>query len=509
MPNSSGASEIVGAAESSPSVTVTGSASVPTKRRFFWGLGGATEAMSYNGLNGLMDAIYVNAMGLDPKIIGLARSVPRLLDLVFDPIIGHLSDNTRSRWGRRRPWMAAGAFIAALVAILMWYPPLRFGAGMSTVFIVGMVVILFTFGYSMFMIPYTAQGYELSTDYNERTHIFQWRICANAANGFISPWLLPLCLMVEGASANVTKGAEGVHWVSWGIAAVILLTACGPVFGCKGGGTHTAKKKNKLFDAIKFTLRNQAFWPLVAGNFFIKFGMIITQSLFYFVMVYSVCGGDNKMGATRLAILWNSVNLATILAMRFVVRGTDRIGKKPAVVVLMVLSSLIYASYWLTLRPHHAGWLLETDNFLTTSCHIPPLIVGIWPALITGACIGVFTNSIPLVMNSMLADVCDVDELACGQQRQAFYGAVFVSCDKMAMALALLIQGWLVSASGYSSKLATQMPETIAFWMKSLLFTQPVGFLLGLACVLAYPITRAKAIEVRRQLDARKAVASS
>ena len=508
MSNASGTPAEAGPAESSQAVTATSSASVPTKRRFFWGLGGATEAMSYNGLNGLMDAIYVNAMGLDPKIIGLARSVPRLLDLIFDPIIGHLSDNTRSRWGRRRPWMAVGAIIAALVAILMWYPPLRYGAEVSTVFIVGMVVVLFTFGYSMFMIPYTAQGYELSTDYNERTHIFQWRIYANAANGFISPWLLPLCLMVEGASANVTKGAIGVHWISWGIAAVILLTACGPIFGCKEKGTHAAEKKNKLFDAIKFTFRNKAFWPLVAGNFFIKFGMIITQSLFYFVMVYSVCGGDNKMGATRLAILWNSINLATILAMSLVVRATDRIGKKSAVLVLMFLSSLIYASYWLTLRPHHTGWLLEIDHFLTASCHIPAIIVGIWPALITGACIGVFTNSIPLIMNSMLADVCDVDELACGQQRQAFYGAIFVSCDKMAMALALLIQGWLVSASGYSSKLAIQAPETIAFWMKSLLFTQPVGFLIGLACVMAYPITRAKALEVRRLLDARKAMAA-
>jgi len=482
---------------------------VPTAKRLFWGLGGATEGLAYNGLNGLMDAIYVNAMALDPKIIGLARSVPRLLDLFIDPLIGHLSDNTRSRWGRRRPWMAVGAVIAALVAILMWYPPLHLGAGVATVFIVGMVVVLFTFGYSMFMIPFTAQGYELSTDYNERTHIFQWRLYANAVNGFIGPWLLPLCLLVEGPNANVTRGAAGVHWVSWGIAAAILLTACGPVFGCREIGKHAAEKKNKLLDAIKFTMRNHAFWPLVAGNFFVKFGMIVTQSLFYFVMVYSVCGGDNQLGASRLAILWNTVNLATVITMFFVVRITDRIGKKSAVMWLMLLSSLVYASVWFTLRPHHAPWLLAADQFLTGSCHLPPIMIGIWPALVTGACIGIFTNSIPLLMNSMLADVCDVDELTCGQQRQAFYGAVFVSCDKMAMALALLIQGWLVSASGFSSKLATQTPETIAFWMKSLLFTQPVGFLIGFAFLLAYPITRATAREVRRQLEARKGIATS
>jgi GPH family glycoside/pentoside/hexuronide:cation symporter len=127
---------------------------VPTRQRFFWGLGGATDFVTFNSLNGLMDAIYVNAMALDPKIIGLARSIPRLLDLVSDPILGHLSDNTRSRWGRRRPWMAAGAVLAAVIAILMWYPPLKAGAWFSTTYIVGMSVLLFTCGYSMFMIPY-------------------------------------------------------------------------------------------------------------------------------------------------------------------------------------------------------------------------------------------------------------------------------------------------------------------------------------------------------------------
>ena len=456
-----------------------------------------------------MDAIYVNAMALDPKIIGLARSIPRLLDLVSDPILGHLSDNTRSRWGRRRPWMAAGAVLAAVIAILMWYPPLKAGAWFSTTYIVGMSVLLFTCGYSMFMIPYTAQGYELSTNYNERTHIFQWRQYSNAAIGFLGPWLIPLCIWVEGSAANVTRGAVGVHWVSFGIAAVILLTACGPIFGCREPGVHVAEKKTKFRDALRFTLRNKAFWPLVAGNFLVKFGMAVTMCFFYYVMVYHVSGGDNKIGTVKLAIFYNSINIATFLAMFLMVRFTDRIGKKPAMMTLMLISSITYASVWFTLRPQHAGWVLGITGFLHQSCAIPSLIAEIWPALITGACIGIFTNSMPLVMNSMLADVCDVDELACGQQRQAFYGAVFVTCDKLAMALALLLQGFLVSASGYSAKLVIQTPETIIFWMKALLFTQPVGFLLGFLCILAYPLTRAKALEVRRLLDARNAAGAS
>ncbi|HTR40408.1 MAG TPA: MFS transporter [Pseudomonadales bacterium] len=477
---------------------------VPTSRRFLWGIGGATDFISYYGLNGLMDAIYINAMALDPKIIGLARSLPRLLDLVTDPVLGHLSDNTKTRWGRRRPWMAAGAIVAALVAVLMWYPPLKAGLWPSAIFVVGMMVALYTFGYSMFTISYTALGYELSKNYEERTHIFQWRQYAAAVTGFLTPWFIPLCLALDGPLFNVTKGINGVHYVSIGIAAIILLTACGPIFGARETGEEAGKTKIKFREAIRITLRNKAFWPLLAGNFLAKFGTAITTCFFYYVMVYYVSGGDNKIGTAKLAIFYNSINIATVVAMTLVVRFTDRVGKRPAVLVLMLLSSLAYASVWFTLRPHHTGWVLSVADFLKTNCHLPALVAEIWPGIITGICIGIFTNSMPLIMNSMMADVCDVDELECGHQRQAFYGAIFVTCDKLAMAIAMLLQGFLVSVSGYNAKLVMQAPETVAFWMKALLVTQPTGFVLGFCCLLAYPITRAKAMEVRRLIDARR-----
>ena len=489
----------------SPQAPAAPPAAVPTRKRFFWGLGGVVDQLVYNNLNGLMDSIYVNAMGLSPTIIGLARSVPRLLDLVTDPFIGHLSDNTRSRWGRRRPWMFVGALITAFCAVMMWYPPTHCAPWITTTFVVGMCVLLLTLGYSMFMIPYTAQGYELSTDYNERNHVFKWRLYCFAAIGFFGPWILALCLKLEGPMANVTRGANAIHTVSLIIAAVVLLAACGPIFGCRERGEHAAEKKIKFREALWLTLRNKAFWPLVAGNFFAKFGMAVTGSFFYYVMVYHVSAGDNSTGAIRLAVFSNTYNVATFAGMALMVRFTDRVGKKPALLTLLLLSALAYLSVYFTLRPQTAGWVLGVADFLHQTFAIPVFIGQIWPLLVTALCIGCFTFTMPMVMNSMLADVCDVDELECGQQRQAFYSAMFVTCDKLAVALAMFLQGLLVAASGFSAKLATQAPETIGFWMKALLFTQPVGFSLGFLCVLAYPITRAKALEVRRLIDARKA----
>src|SRR5215471_674987 len=108
---------------------------VPAAKRLFWGLGGITDCLVINGLNGLVDQIYTIGLALDPKWVGIARSVPRFLDMLTDPLVGHLSDNTRSRWGRRKPWMLAGVLVAALTAVLMWSPPASLGPTAVNVFI--------------------------------------------------------------------------------------------------------------------------------------------------------------------------------------------------------------------------------------------------------------------------------------------------------------------------------------------------------------------------------------
>ena len=97
---------------------------VPRRKRLMWGLGGFTDATIVYGIFSLVNAIYVNALGVNAVLVGLACAVPRLLDAVSDPLVGHLSDNTRSRWGRRRPWLLTGILISAVSGLLLWNAPL-------------------------------------------------------------------------------------------------------------------------------------------------------------------------------------------------------------------------------------------------------------------------------------------------------------------------------------------------------------------------------------------------
>jgi len=102
-----------------------------------------------------------------------------------------------------------------------------------------------------------------------------------------------------------------------------------------------------------------------------------------------------------------------------------------------------------------------------------------------------------MILNSMIADICDLDELKSGHRREAFYGAVFVTTDKIAMAVSLALQGFLLVASGFDSKLDVQPAGTIHFWLLALVITQPVGFLIGMLSIFIYPLSRGRLQEIR------------
>ena len=191
-----------------------------------------------------------------------------------------------------------------------------------------------------------------------------------------------------------------------------------------------------------------------------------------------------KAGATEWGWFVTAITVATLIGSPLVASLSQRIGKKQTVILLMGCSAFAYASVWWTFRPELAAWKLY---------------------LITGAFIGLFCNTMPIIVNSMLADVCDYDELKSGHRREAFYGAVFVTTDKVAMAVTLLLQGFLLSYSGFDAKLDVQASETLSTWMRWLLMTQPTGFILGMFVIFLYPLTRERCHEIRAELDVRAA----
>ena len=490
---------------------------VAVRTKFLWGLGGFTDATIFYGLFSMINTIYVNALGVNAVLVGLACAIPRLLDAVSDPLVGHLSDNSRTRWGRRRPWLLAGIVICAVCGVLLWYAPLpnnglrvvpppglavqsswwssalsAVGTGWSTfLYLTVMITLLMAVGYTLFSIPHYAMGYEMTADYNERTHLFKWRFVCYGAAGFLTPWLMPLCMWFEGGRAQELRGAEGVFPVSLILAAVIIATGCPSLF-CRERPTVARQQPAiRFLEALRLTLRNRPFLLLVAGNFVARFGMAVTGVFFYYVFVYHVGRGDQLAGAALLAVFFNTINIANVLAMAPIASLASRIGKKTTLLLLLGMSALAYASLFVT---------FTSDPGSTISLQPAAGVSGLqvhWPSLVTAVMIGVFTNTIPMITNSMIADVCDYDEWRTGLRREGFYGAMYTSFEKIAWSTSTAFQGILLAASGFHAGLTLQYADTVHYWIMALVITQPAGFLAGILLVSFYPLTRARLESLR------------
>jgi glycoside/pentoside/hexuronide:cation symporter, GPH family len=526
-----------------------GSSQVSRRKRLMWGIGGFTDATIIYGVFSLVNAVYVNALGVNAVLVGLACAIPRLLDSLSDPLVGHLSDNTRSRWGRRRPWLLAGLLISAVSGVLLWNAPLpestvsprSFTApaergvheadalrppdgesvtGQSSggeeswwttagealradwgtfLYLTVMLTLLLAVGYTLFNVPHYAMGYEMTTDYDERTHLFKWRFVLFAAAGFMTPWLMPLCMWFEGDRAQLLRGSQGVFPVALIVAVVILATGIPSLFCKERTVVPGQAAKVRFRDAIRLTFSNPSFLLLVASNFIARFGMAVTGIFFYYVFVYHIGKGEQLAGAALLAVFFNAINIASFIAMQPLALLSARIGKKPTLVLMLAMSAVAYASLLVTFSNSDDSFIRHSIVFGSSSW----TFFVQWPSIVTAVLIGVFTNTMPMITNSMIADVCDYDELRCGKRREGFYGAVYTSTEKTAWSVSLAFQGVLLVASGFNAALTLQAPETIRYWMLALVITQPVGFLIGIVLVLFYPLTRTRVAEIRIALNAR------
>ncbi len=514
-----------------------------------WGLGGFTDAMIIYGIFSLVNTIYVNALGVNAVLVGLACALSRLLDSISDPIVGHLSDNTRSRWGRRRPWLLAGLLICTFVSLLMWNPPhsrnpgphhagplptesrayagqaapassaglpaahepprreswwasagRAIGADWATfLYLTGMITLLLAVGYTLFNIPHYAMGYEMTTDYDERTHLFKWRFVSFAAAGFVTPWLMPLCMWFEGDRAQVLRGSQGVLPVAAIAAALILATGIPSLFCRDRAATAKEEPRVRFLHAARMTLGNGPFLLLLGSNFVARFGMAITGVFFYYVFVYHIGKGQQLVGAALLAVFFNTINVANFLAMAPIASLSARIGKKPTLILMLAMSAVAYASLLVTFTNSDSSFLKGSFGIGSATW---TLLVQ-WPSIATGVLIGVFTNTMPMITNSMIADVCDHDEWNSGSRREGFFGAIYTSTEKIALSASTAFQGVLLVASGFNASLTLQSPDTIRYWFLALVITQPAGFLIGIVIILFYPLSRDRVAEIRAKLEAR------
>jgi glycoside/pentoside/hexuronide:cation symporter, GPH family len=405
---------------------------IPFTQLAAYGAGGIIPIALFNVAGILVGLMGNISLGLSAFWLGFILIIPRLWDAVSAPIIGHISDNTRTRWGRRRPYLLLGGILVSITFVIMWWIPK--GEMVQTwfptdasyhafqlVYILVTLLLFFT-AVDIFEIPHGALGMEMTTDYHARTRLFSAKSFVGNLFAMSTPWLFAI------ASMEIFKGpggneADGMRYVSIMVAAILIPLSFWWFFKLREPGFQKVAKQEKtnFWKDIKLVVSNRNFVMLTLTVFTLAMGFNFVQLLGSYIPIFYVFGGNKVAGATMLGIngtVWAITGVLAVFPLNWI---SPKLGKRSTLIIAMVLMSVAQLSKIVCYNPQY------------------PYLIIIPTMLLSAGMLFFFTLG-----SSMVGDICDEDELNTGKRSEGSYYAIFWWFIKMGTALASLVAGALI-----------------------------------------------------------------
>jgi GPH family glycoside/pentoside/hexuronide:cation symporter len=467
---------------------------IPFSQKVIYGLGAFVNNLLAGAIGGMIIVLNLG-LGMNPALVGLLAALPRLSDALTDPLMGYISDQTRSRWGRRRPYIFVGAIAVAAIYVALWQLPAGKGESFYFWYFLGGSIV-FYLAYTVYATPWVALGYELTPDYHERTRLMGVQNFIGQLAYVVAPWFLWI-MQNEAWFDDMVQGAAGlaiavaVFTAAVGILPAIFLrerfkgvaaSEAGEQLEVEAAGSAVLRSIADFFHGFALTLKFPPFLKLCAATFLVFNGFMLIASFQSYVIIYYVFGGDIARGAEYAGYSGTIGAVSTFAVIVFVTWLGTKVGKRHAFFIATGVSMVGYALKWVCYNPD-IPWLLLLPA--------PLMAFGLG---------GLFT-----LMPSMICDVVDLDELETHQRREGMYGSIFWWVVKLGMAAALAAGGFLLNATGFDEALkGEQAAQTIYLMRLCDAFIPCAASGIAIWVIARYTITEERAYEVRKKLEARR-----
>ena len=442
------------------------------------------------GALGVFAFFLLTAFGMDPFLAGLLGGLPRFFDAITDPIMGYITDNTKSRFGRRKPYIFVGAILSGVLFAVLWQlnPDNSQTYNFWYFLILSMVYLI---GNTMFSTLLIGLGYEMTSDYNERTRLMGFSQTLGQVAWMIVPWFWVLI-----ANPNLFNSqAIGVRRLAIVVGAICMILGMMPALFCKEIDQANLTNQDELtikniFKSLKSLLHNMvlifkniSFVRLCGATFLVFNGFQMVASFSYFIIVFYMFKGDYGLAGTWPA--WFSTISAVFTAFLIIPVITwmaNKWGKRNAFIYATAISMVGYALKWWGFNPENP-WLMFMP--------LPLMVFGIG---------GLFT-----LMMSMTADVCDLDELNNGMPRkEGTFGAIYWWMVKLGQGLALVLGGLVLKVVGFDQLAAQQTADTITNLRLADIIVPAFTAGLAIWVMWGYDLTEKKVKEIKEELVRRR-----
>lgn len=421
---------------------------------------------------------YQMTLGVDPFLLGIALTIPMFISTLFGPWVGHLSDNCQSKFGRRRPFIFIAAWLSALTFGLIWMVSPDWTEPVQLLYFT-LFSILFYFAVMFLSVPMTCLSYEMTNDHHERTEVMGFTSYFIKLGSLLYQWLFPLAQLAIFSSIFI-----GIKYVGWGVGIFILgLLGCMPALFSKEKvhDHHASVTAPSLLKSLKTLKHNKPLIILLVLTVLQLCGGAFTASMDYYLLVYYLHDGDVAQGSIWKGILSSAYAIFGLLSIPLISKLSANYGKINTLKFIYWLTACGGILKWFIFTPD-TRWLLMIDAMFCTA---------VW-------------TTMTMLIPSMLADLCDEDELEHNKRREGLFVSVHTWVVNISMAFAVLIAGLFLNLIGFDAmKQGDQTSESITSLRIILSMGTVLFSLLPLLFLRYYRVDAKRSIATRQKLHDR------
>jgi GPH family glycoside/pentoside/hexuronide:cation symporter len=461
---------------------------VPMGQKIAFGFGMLANQM-FPAILGIFMIVLVEDLGFTGLMWSGVFLFPRIFDAFLDPIMGFISDNTKSRWGRRRQYVMIGGIIMGLAYIFMWQVYKSDGLEYNFWYFF-LWSLVFYIGLTVFSVPYVAMGYEMSDDFHERTNIM-------AVSQWIGQWawvIAPLFWIIMYDESWFPSADIAVRELAIWVAIPCTIFAIIPAIFIKSKPTtnenyeplnlaNVGNSLMKIFQSFLEAYKMKEFRKLCGATFFIFNSFNTVASLTFFVIVYKLFNGDAGASGVWVAMFGClGALITTFIVIPSVAWMSKKMGKKNAFMLSQSISLFGYILLYFLFIPGKPWMYIIALPFFS---------FGI--------------GSLFTIMMSMTADVIDVDEVNTGKRREGIFGAIYWWFVKVGYGIAGALSGLIITIVEFNSELATVDQQSAVDELHAYFcFFPMLGTIIAMFIMRNYSISEEKANQIKKTLKSIK-----
>jgi Na+/melibiose symporter-like transporter len=462
---------------------------VPT--RWLYGSGSVAFGVKDNGFSYFLVFFYSQVMGVPAQLVALAALIALVFDACIDPLIGQLSDNTRTRWGRRHPFMYAVAAPFGIAYLALWNPPHWHGMALFGYLLVTAIVIRSLS--SLFEVPSSALSAEFSTGYEQRSVLLSYRFFFGWVGGLTVNYLAYAVFLQPDATHRVGQ-LNTTGYAHYGMAAgaiifvFILISAIGTHRHIPNLMPPPPKRRLTIAGTLgemRESLSNRSFLFLLASSICgaMAAGMAASLNIYFNTYFW-------EFSSTQISYLTLGVYLSAVFALIAVPILSRRFAKRTITRLMLVLS----VTTGLTPLLLRVAGLMPPNHSLL-------LLQIIFCTSVAGVTFGIISAT---TGSSMIADVVEPSQLKTGRRSEGLFFAASAFVAKATSGFGILAGSLIVGAVHLTpgadpDKVAPHVMRDFALiYVPTLVALYAISFTL----LSGYRITRASHAETLQQLAA-------